>query len=1141
MSQLRTGKVFVTSASSIVFGDLDTSWSSVAAGHWLYVNGSSVTYNVASRTQRVVGDFAAYAGGTTYAINARVASAGKIYASNYNSNTGHDPASSPTYWTECSGWEITLTSAWADASAAKVVYGIVTDFSSVYNFPLPAHGDVGVPAVLARAIVRIEEELAALVVGPGGTTYTFTASDFNVSGSNVSLDYTNGQKASGSVPGFLSSTDWTTFNNKVSTSAIGSTVQAYSANLVTFAGITPSANVQSLLAAANYAAFKTLLSLGNLDNTSDLSKPISTATQAALDAKMAIGANLSASQLTSGTVAPDRLAAGTALQVFRRNAANNAIECVTISAGGGDMLNVDNLAYLTNAATARTNLGLGNVNNTSDANKPVSTAQATADGVVATNASNALAAHTGNTSNPHSVTATQVGLGNCNNTSDLNKPISTATQSALDAKMTIGAAIGASQVTSGTLSADRLASGTGLQLLRRNAGNTALEFVTLGSLGGGDLVSTNNLSDLTNFGQARINLSLNNLTNVAQIPLSYLDTDVALTANSDTKVSSQKAVKSYVTAATGHIPVIADTTGVSQAAAGFNAAIDAAAAAGGGIVFVPAGTYLVSGVSGQRIILKSKVVLEFAPGVTITSGAHGSTSRIIEIDTNNASTLEEVGIHGNGLRIVGNRSQAFTQYGVYVNVQAFGHVLKRLVIKDVIISDCRTDGYIITGTVGTAAAEDVSITNVISDNCYRTGGTLVHAKRVTLVNCKGRNTNGTSPQVGFNIEPDTSLTVEDVSVLGGQFDSNASHGFFVQTGLGTTTRIRVSQVAAQSNGGYGLYANNASDVIFTSCTGRSNTSHGMAMASCQYSSMIGGRAISNTGDGVYFTGNYGGALSAVVSSLNGGSGFNITDIASVSGTTVASGCIAYGNTSRGFNLTNCSHVTLSGGSSIFNGQEGVRLNQAAACLVTGMITAENSQVAGDNIADNIAVVGNSNNNNITGNSTRQARRYFTGTATAGGVGTVTLPATRNTSTDNYYAGMTLRTISGTGSGQTKTITSYVASTGVVTISGSWGTTPDATTVVAISSAIRPKYGISIAAGCNDNSNTGNDLVGGGATGESNDLGTGTRYNILKVAFPALSNSAGNPGEIASSVTGSEFAIYGPNSGNGWLFGTLFSK
>lgn len=42
--------------------------------------------------------------------------------------------------------------------------------------------------------------------------------------------------------------------------------------------------------------------------------------------------------------------------------------------------------------------------------------------------------HANRTDNPHSVTKTQLGLSNVDNTSDLNKPISTATQSALDLK-----------------------------------------------------------------------------------------------------------------------------------------------------------------------------------------------------------------------------------------------------------------------------------------------------------------------------------------------------------------------------------------------------------------------------------------------------------------------------------------------------------------------------------------------------------------------------------------------------------------------------------------------------------------------------------------------------------------------------------
>ena len=43
---------------------------------------------------------------------------------------------------------------------------------------------------------------------------SFTANDFDATTGNISLDYTNGQKATGSVPGFLSAADWATFNGK---------------------------------------------------------------------------------------------------------------------------------------------------------------------------------------------------------------------------------------------------------------------------------------------------------------------------------------------------------------------------------------------------------------------------------------------------------------------------------------------------------------------------------------------------------------------------------------------------------------------------------------------------------------------------------------------------------------------------------------------------------------------------------------------------------------------------------------------------------------------------------------------------------------------------------------------------------------
>ena len=105
---------------------------------------------------------------------------------------------------------------------------------------------------------------------------------------------------------------------------------------------------------------------------------------------------------------------------------------ITIAATGGTPP-VVSVNGKTGAVTlVKADINLGNVNNTSDADKPVSAAQQAALDLKA-NAS-ALTAHAGDTANPHHVTKAQVGLGNVSNTSDADKPVSAAQQAALDAK-----------------------------------------------------------------------------------------------------------------------------------------------------------------------------------------------------------------------------------------------------------------------------------------------------------------------------------------------------------------------------------------------------------------------------------------------------------------------------------------------------------------------------------------------------------------------------------------------------------------------------------------------------------------------------------------------------------------------------------
>jgi hypothetical protein len=75
---------------------------------------------------------------------------------------------------------------------------------------------------------------------------------------------------------------------------------------------------------------------------------------------------------------------------------------------------------------------------------------------------------------------------------------------------------------------------------------------------------------------------------------------------------------------------------------------------------------------------------------------------------------------------------------------------------------------------------------------------------------------------------------------------------------------------------------------------------------------------------------------------------------------------------------------------------------------------------------------------------------FTGTAQSGTTNSITL-ATTETAVNGYYAGSSISIVSGTGSGQTRTITSYNGSSKGAGVTPDWTTTPNSTSVYEITS------------------------------------------------------------------------------------------
>ena len=201
---------------------------------------------------------------------------------------------------------------------------------------------------------------------------------------------------------------------------------------------------------------KSDVGLANVDNTTDANKPVSTATQTALDLK----ANSSDITELAQDAVNTAIVAGTGLDKTYDDAANTItidIDSTVVTLNGSQTLT--NKTITSPSGLVKGDVGLGNVDNTSDANKPVSTATQTALDLKIASATAAstyapLASPTF-TGTVAGVTKTHVGLGNVDNTADADKPVSTATQTALDAKAPL-----ASPALTGTPTAPTATAGT---------------------------------------------------------------------------------------------------------------------------------------------------------------------------------------------------------------------------------------------------------------------------------------------------------------------------------------------------------------------------------------------------------------------------------------------------------------------------------------------------------------------------------------------------------------------------------------------------------------------------------------------------------------------------------------------------------
>lgn len=239
---------------------------------------------------------------------------------------------------------------------------------------------------------------------------------------------------------------------------------------------------------------KSKVGLSNVDNTSDLDKPISTATQAALDGKE--------NTLTKGNI--------TSTDITITGGTGAII-------GGGVSLSLSStgrarLFYgtvdVTNAVSLTANFGDLYINTTSKAVYQ-KTNLSFPSGLTYIVTTDATWVKLGN----YSLTKADVGLANVDNTSDLNKPISTATQTALDLKANLASPTFTGTVTIPspfTLGATSVTStGTQLNYLSGATGTTGTGNLVYSA--NSTLTGTTNIATITNTNGANFATSSGNV------------------------------------------------------------------------------------------------------------------------------------------------------------------------------------------------------------------------------------------------------------------------------------------------------------------------------------------------------------------------------------------------------------------------------------------------------------------------------------------------------------------------------------------------------------------------------------------------------------------------------------------------------
>ena len=227
----------------------------------------------------------------------------------------------------------------------------------------------------------------------------------------------------------------------------------------------------------------------------------------------------------------------------------------------------------------------------------------------------------------------------------------------------------------------------------------------------------------------------------------------------------------------------------------------AAMPSNGGALFFPAGTYIVNSdnVNGLKFNGKSNFVVEgYGATIKVKDGAAVTTNHEVMffINCQNGAI--------NGLTIDGNRANRTVTIETASHCLSITDYCSQITVNDVICKNSTSDGlYVSTTVLGTQASypTDITLVNCVADNAYRNGLSVIGSLRLTVNGGEYKNTNGTSPKCGIDIEPDAGYTFGNRKTIinGARLFNNDGYGLALGGPIGLNQDILITNVTGENN------------------------------------------------------------------------------------------------------------------------------------------------------------------------------------------------------------------------------------------------------------------------------------------------------------------------------------------------------